>query len=239
MIKSITTVETDDPELQEVMELARLAVESNRAAETAVKLAIERMNDAARRYLMAAKDHEDQILRADFVYWKMPDVRTGVIASVLLGDEKKGCRVASMIPGCNAGFECQKCGELVRFSSRTDMQQHISSERKFGGFGRTCDECREKERQESQARYRQSQDELDAAIEELRSMPYREYLLTQHWLDTRNRKLRQAQFRCQICNEGWPLDVHHRTYERRGFEDMGDLTVLCRNCHSKFHDKLP
>jgi hypothetical protein len=29
--------------------------------------------------------------------------------------------------------------------------------------------------------------------------------------------------------------VHHRTYERFGREDTGDLTVLCRRCHTLFH----
>jgi hypothetical protein len=31
------------------------------------------------------------------------------------------------------------------------------------------------------------------------------------------------------------LDVHHRTYENKGKEKLGDLTVLCRECHTKFH----
>lgn len=31
------------------------------------------------------------------------------------------------------------------------------------------------------------------------------------------------------------LQAHHRTYENRGQEQPGDLTVLCRDCHSTFH----
>ena len=36
------------------------------------------------------------------------------------------------------------------------------------------------------------------------------------------------------------VDVHHKTYEHHGQEHryLGDLVLLCRNCHSKFHDKL-
>jgi hypothetical protein len=32
-----------------------------------------------------------------------------------------------------------------------------------------------------------------------------------------------------------PLDVHHRTYERRGMERRSAVTVLCRRCHSSHH----
>jgi 5-methylcytosine-specific restriction endonuclease McrA len=42
-----------------------------------------------------------------------------------------------------------------------------------------------------------------------------------------------------VCNEeaskGKPLDVHHRTYERRGAEKAEDVIVLCRRCHELFH----
>jgi hypothetical protein len=44
--------------------------------------------------------------------------------------------------------------------------------------------------------------------------------------------------RCQVCNRGLgTLDVHHRTYERRGQELDEDLTVLCRACHGIFHEQ--
>lgn len=70
----------------------------------------------------------------------------------------------------------------------------------------------------------------------LRTMPYDEYLQTDHWKDVRTQALRRAGYRCQVCNDGGQLDVHHRTYERRGEEAPGDVTVLCRSCHSVFHD---
>jgi 5-methylcytosine-specific restriction endonuclease McrA len=42
-----------------------------------------------------------------------------------------------------------------------------------------------------------------------------------------------------VCNATTSLDVHHRTYERFGHEDVDDLTVLCRTCHDLFHARLP
>lgn len=71
----------------------------------------------------------------------------------------------------------------------------------------------------------------------LRSMPYKEYLRTPEWQATRESKLRSARYRCQVCGGGGLLDVHHRTYERRGHEKPDDLTVLCRDCHGLFHEK--
>lgn len=71
--------------------------------------------------------------------------------------------------------------------------------------------------------------------DELRGMPYREYLQTPEWKETAKRKRRQAGNRCQVCNaSGVQLDVHHRTYENRGHELDEDLIVLCHECHGIF-----
>ena len=72
----------------------------------------------------------------------------------------------------------------------------------------------------------------------LRTMPYRDYLLTPEWLTRRAEALARANYRCQVCNraEG-ELNVHHRTYERRGYEHPDDLVVLCRPCHALFHGR--
>lgn len=68
-------------------------------------------------------------------------------------------------------------------------------------------------------------------------MPYKEYLQTPHWKRKREEKVRAAGRRCQLCNrDSVSLNVHHRTYERLGEELDEDLTVLCRDCHSTFHE---
>ncbi len=36
---------------------------------------------------------------------------------------------------------------------------------------------------------------------------------------------------CRTCGATRDLEVHHRTYERWGREDIADVTVLCRGCH--------
>ena len=61
---------------------------------------------------------------------------------------------------------------------------------------------------------------------------YREYLLSDKWEELRDAALERAGFQCQLVAEhGGQLEVHHRTYDRLGHEDVADLTVLCHRCH--------
>lgn len=76
------------------------------------------------------------------------------------------------------------------------------------------------------------------ALEELKTMPYKKYLKTHHWLITRDLALERAEYKCQLCASKESLNVHHNTYENRGCEKDEDLVVLCENCHAKFHDKI-
>jgi hypothetical protein len=69
----------------------------------------------------------------------------------------------------------------------------------------------------------------------LHRLPYKQYLETSHWRALRHERLKAANYRCQVCNAKGILNVHHRTYERRGAELPEDVIVLCRSCHSLFH----
>lgn len=66
-----------------------------------------------------------------------------------------------------------------------------------------------------------------------------EYLTSDHWRTVRAEALLYAGYACQVCNSEHRLNVHHRTYERVGREEPADLTVLCEDCHQRFHDKMP
>lgn len=70
----------------------------------------------------------------------------------------------------------------------------------------------------------------------LRSMAYEEYLKSEHWRGVRLRALRDAGYSCQICESVAGLEVHHRTYARRGREMPSDVIALCGECHQLFHD---
>lgn len=65
-----------------------------------------------------------------------------------------------------------------------------------------------------------------------------DYLKSPEWSARRRAALDRANHRCQLCNATQNLNVHHRTYENWGKEQPEDLTVLCEDCHAKFHDKV-
>jgi 5-methylcytosine-specific restriction endonuclease McrA len=66
-------------------------------------------------------------------------------------------------------------------------------------------------------------------------LSYKEYLLSDHWLDLRRKILKRDGFACRLCNARTDLNVHHRSYERIGREREDDLITLCRRCHEIFH----
>ena len=65
---------------------------------------------------------------------------------------------------------------------------------------------------------------------------YHEYINSYQWREKATMAKENAGQRCQVCNGDDRLEAHHRTYERLGFEEKGDITVLCRDCHQVFHD---
>lgn len=64
------------------------------------------------------------------------------------------------------------------------------------------------------------------------------YLISDHWQKKRAEALAHANWACQLCNQKELLNVHHRTYENLGCENIQDLIVLCGLCHDKFHGEL-
>lgn len=70
-------------------------------------------------------------------------------------------------------------------------------------------------------------------------MPYDEYLRTDHWKVVRQKCWERFNRKCAVCNangDNTKLDVHHRTYENLSQEEDADTVLLCRECHSLFHD---
>lgn len=66
---------------------------------------------------------------------------------------------------------------------------------------------------------------------------YQAYLRSPEWQERRQVALARAGHRCQLCYSAKRLEVHHRTYERIGNEDLTDLITLCRACHQRHHGR--
>lgn len=74
---------------------------------------------------------------------------------------------------------------------------------------------------------------------ELRSMSHDDFCETHYWHLVREFIKSRALYRCQLCNNGKNLVVHHRTYKIKGREHrhLEDLCCICSHCHHLFHFK--
>lgn len=64
---------------------------------------------------------------------------------------------------------------------------------------------------------------------------YYEYLQSAQWARIRAAVVERDEHACMVCNSTRSLNVHHRTYDRIGREEMRDLVTLCRACHERYH----
>lgn len=131
---------------------------------------------------------------------------------------------------------CNVCNSILTVKNLNDLKRR-QEEKDF-----TCNDCKKKidNQRQTQANEQYKKDELEKQkrLFYLKTMPYKEYLETDEWKLKRKDALIRANYKCQLCNQSGALNVHHRTYERRGNELIKDLIVLCSKCHSKFHDIL-
>lgn len=72
----------------------------------------------------------------------------------------------------------------------------------------------------------------------VKKMDYKDFIRTPYWKFV-SEIVKKERGRCQLCGSTKDLEAHHLTYEHHGDElhHLEDLTVLCHDCHAKFHDK--
>lgn len=227
-------------------------------AEATIENIKQELNVLASHLGDSIEDREQLLKVVSYVYWTVPEIRSESLALSVTGKPSPHL----MLPQLKSATfgVCPLCGEGKPISSRRQMKETILDERRRRRKGtlhedfdscyrdwRLCKTCSdrqaERNRQESSRRWKEREEAIKnreiakkKRTSELRSMPYREYLKTPEWQATRTHQLRRAGYACQVCNaKGGLLNVHHRTYERRGNEAQEDLVVLCRGCHELFH----
>lgn len=207
--------------------------------EEAIRELKERLYEIPAQMATQITDEEERQNAAAYLYWKVPDVPTQAIRQSLLGTDEK--RFRKIVGKAKGEIICDRCGKPVAFRSRTHMKEVINAVKKgrsryAEGYTVLCDPCWQEVQAERTIRYRQDEAAYRARLQELKTMPYAEYLKTPEWQQRRKQHLRSAGYRCQVCNASdVPLNVHHRTYERRGEERYKDLIALCQDCHELFH----
>lgn len=80
----------------------------------------------------------------------------------------------------------------------------------------------------------------DAVYQYLRSMGfapnYQEYIASPDWFSGARARINQLDDgKCQKCGNALGLHCHHLHYANLGYEQDGDLVMLCADCHAAFH----
>lgn len=172
----------------------------------------------------------DRLALADTLYWHTPLINATTIARELLH-----CRVHELPGRLPPHFACHHCQAPLPKVSRSAVAAHAAISLWVPTALWLCADCTAQAHAAAAQRHADDTAHHAARLRELQTMPYAAYLQTEEWRARRLEELRRAHFRCRLCNAAGPLDVHHRTYERRGCEAPADLIVLCRVCHTRFH----
>jgi hypothetical protein len=229
----------------------------------AAKKAVDEAHDNLTYFVerIAGKCQDDKQMAVDAInelYWNWDAIKITTITKAF----------GITLPALNnkylrpfvVGFSCGDCGasfgRLANDRKHRDYLIECSASGKIWEDEKwkkvVCDECYEvymkkweEERKAEEERKRQHEEWLKSEaykqqrIAELRAMPYTDYLQSPEWRERRLFHVQTVKNRCQLCNSPQgPLHVHHRTYERLGYEEFIDLLVLCRACHETFHDQL-
>jgi len=121
-------------------------------------------------------------------------------------------------------FGDQKCSQhdiLLAIALITEQSPHFSAARKFSAIAEWL--------------------EFAEADEILKKLPYKRFLSGGVWRSIREYLFEIRGRACQVCCSSERLQIHHSTYKHRGseYKHLNDLVILCRDCHAKFHGKLP
>jgi len=72
-------------------------------------------------------------------------------------------------------------------------------------------------------------------IQKLASLPYSQYLKTNHWKNKRKEAYLFYGGYCFVCEATTKINTHHTTYKNKGDEPMEELCLLCEECHGDLH----
>ena len=116
------------------------------------------------------------------------------------------------IQASQTAFTCTRCGSPV------EALNPLVYRLLLGGKQALCGEC------------------VSGPVAKNGKEEYTAYLKSEQWRARAFVCKQRAGNLCRLCNSPDNLEAHHRTYINRGSEMVGDLTCLCRDCHSLFHE---
>lgn len=208
--------------------------------ETRIQQLKEQIELDAQDLIENAPTNDERIELATQIYWFLEFVGAAIVY-IALGAVQN--QILKYIYPAHITVSCRDCNKTfdVALTSRTKLR---TLRKAYSNGSKTdqarCPECEERHAFQDANRainWQREQEARRAEILRLKTMPYREYLQTEHWRNLRGQMLKRAKFHCQLCNRGdLSLHVHHRSYAHRGEEPYSDLIVLCADCHKTFHE---
>ena len=219
-------------------------IEEKRRREKTIKemeVSINELKKQANSLVLEISKEHERIEIATYLYWLSPEINANELSQAILGC-KNIHRFLRSISSATTNIGCDRCGVSIEVTSRAQLSEQIKRAKGNHiywpeGYKAICKTCEDEIMSVRREQWQEYERIRNARFLELKKMKYQDYLQTPEWKERRQKHLKSAGFRCQICNSSeQPLDVHHRTYERRGNEYYKDLIVLCRNCHSTFHE---
>lgn len=84
--------------------------------------------------------------------------------------------------------------------------------------------------------FHSSEQERANFVTEAQAMDYKKFLNTEYWQVVRAKFVKLHGSLCRRCGRS-THDLHHHTYEHHGLEHLhlGDLELLCHDCHAIIH----
>lgn len=225
------------PDVPSMLEIEAI-LNDIRDAENILAELKSRLCEMPKKMALELATEEERVNAARYLYWLISEIPTDAITIGLFGTNVGVRKFLGKITG---DISCDRCETPMVFRSRSHLketQKSISSTytRYAEGYRILCNPCWEDVQALRNREWKQAEAKQQARLKVLATMPYYQYLQSTEWQERRKQHLKSSGYRCQICNAyGVRLNVHHRTYERRGCEYYKDLVTLCEDCHNIFH----
>jgi len=189
--------------------------------------------------LISVLKQEKNQLNSDFMEWLYWETEFSLemIAEIM---DIPFRNITRLTPSHNVPYICHGCKETryKNCTSRTDRAAFLAPKNLNSHLCEECTEAWRKLTEERETKIIQAQEEK-AKIKSkfLHEMPYDEFLRTTYWKKFAKERMREVGYKCTKCGRSdLVLNVHHLTYERRGYERVSDVEVLCKACHLEAHN---
>lgn len=252
-------MEIEERTISTQIEIESLLSEIEEQKETIKTKEIE-INNIAQNFFTTTQDKfsKSAIDMVNFLYWNK-------IFGVKTLSEMLNCSIPKLKSQiktvCFAS--CYHCGNKIKFFVKNwedfKIKENTFNKQNKRGFKYNndpykygnpyeyfCETCapkiikdKEQKNQEFESQIKLTQELRIQQIEELKKLPYKEYLQTNHWKNVRLKALRYYNYKCCLCSSSKEIHIHHRSYNHRGEEEhyiRNDLIALCKSCHEKHHN---